>query len=203
MQCNNFLDLCNKRIKIIVFNLCEKRLVMAKNGDFGQIIAGCKKGRPECFSQLLELYSSRCYGYFYRLTGSPDTSDELLSELFVRLVEKIGSFKDGCFESWLFKIASNIFYDHLRDKHKQKKLIAGQADELGQETEGIKSSDDEQIDNMQIQLGRLDMDTRELIMLRFYSQASFKEIARMRDEPIGTTLSKLHRGLKKLRELME
>jgi hypothetical protein len=126
MQYNNFLDLCNKRIKITVLYLYKKRLAMAKNDDFDQIIAGCKKGMPECFSQLLDMYSSRCYGYFYRLTGSRDTSDELLSELFVKLVEKIGSFKDGCFESWLFKIASNIFYDHLRDKHKQKKLIAKQ-----------------------------------------------------------------------------
>ena len=40
-------------------------------------------------------------------------------------------------------------------------------------------------------------------MLRFYSQLSFKEIAAMRGEPIGTTLSKVHRGLRKLRELME
>ena len=40
-------------------------------------------------------------------------------------------------------------------------------------------------------------------MLRFYSQLSFKEIAQVRSEPIGTTLAKMHRGLKKLRLLME
>jgi DNA-directed RNA polymerase specialized sigma24 family protein len=40
-------------------------------------------------------------------------------------------------------------------------------------------------------------------MLRFYSELSFKEMAEMRGEPIGTTLAKVHRGLKKLRELME
>jgi RNA polymerase sigma-70 factor (ECF subfamily) len=56
---------------------------------------------------------------------------------------------------------------------------------------------------LQIQLDRLDKDTRELIMLRFYSDLSFKEIAEMRSEPIGTTLAKLHRGLKKLKEFME
>jgi RNA polymerase sigma-70 factor (ECF subfamily) len=56
---------------------------------------------------------------------------------------------------------------------------------------------------LQVQLDRLDAETRELIMLRFYSEASFKEMAAMRSEPIGTTLSKLHRGLKRLRELME
>ncbi|MGA2094130.1 MAG: sigma factor-like helix-turn-helix DNA-binding protein [Sedimentisphaerales bacterium] len=38
--------------------------------------------------------------------------------------------------------------------------------------------------------------------MRYYSQLSFKEIAELRGEPIGTTLSKVHRGLKRLRELM-
>jgi len=52
-------------------------------------------------------------------------------------------------------------------------------------------------------LSRLDADTRDLIVLRYYSELSFKEIAEMRSEPLGTALSKLHRGLKKLRELME
>ena len=64
-------------------------------------------------------------------------------------------------------------------------------------------STDDDVKRHETQLDRLDADTRELIILCFYSQASFKEIAAMRSEPIGTTLSKLHRGLKKLRELME
>ncbi len=61
----------------------------------------------------------------------------------------------------------------------------------------------ERLDRLQVHLSRLDPDTRDLIMLRFYSELSFKEIAEHRSEPIGTALSKLHRGLKKLRELME
>jgi RNA polymerase sigma-70 factor (ECF subfamily) len=54
-----------------------------------------------------------------------------------------------------------------------------------------------------MQLAKLDAGTRELIMLRFYSQMSMKEIAELRSEPIGTTLSKVHRGLKRLREMMK
>ena len=46
-------------------------------------------------------------------------------------------------------------------------------------------------------------DTAELITLRYYGQLSFKELAQLRNEPIGTTLSKVHRGVKKLREIME
>jgi RNA polymerase sigma-70 factor (ECF subfamily) len=177
---------------------------MAKNDDLARIISGCKSGNAESFSELVDIYSSRAYGYFCRLTGNRETSDDLLSELFVKLVGKIRSFKGGSFDGWLFKTASNLFYDYLRDKQQQKKLFDAQKSQFEpEEITYTKESDDERIDELQTQLGKLDTDTRELIMLRFYSEASFKEIAEMRSEPIGTTLSKLHRGLKKLQKLME
>ena len=176
---------------------------MAESVDLAQIIVGCRKGDSQCFSQLVDMYASRCYGYFYRLTGNNDISDELLSELFVKLVEKIATYKGGSFESWLFKIATNIFHDFLRSKQRRKKLLEVRKVRLEAEVTEYKKSGDEQIDKLQIQLKRLDTDTRELIMLRFYSQLSFKEIAKMRSEPIGTTLARLHRGLKKLRVIME
>ena len=137
------------------------------------------------------------------MTGNNDVSDELLSELFVKLIEKIHTYKGGSFEGWLFKVASNIFHDYLRSKQRRKKLLDTRRQQLESEVTEVKQSDGEQIDKLQIQLGRLDTDTRELIMLRFYSQLSFKEIAKMRSEPIGTTLAMLHRGLITLRASME
>jgi len=176
---------------------------MAKNDRLARIIAGCKDGCNESFSRLVDIYAHRCYGYFYRLTGNRQVSDDLLGRLFVKVVEKIASFKDGSFDCWLFKAASNVFYDYLRDKYRQQDLIEGYKKRLAVQSKDIKSSDSEVLDKLQDRLGRLDDDTRELILMRFYSQVSFKEIAQMRSEPIGTTLSKVHRGLKKLRELME
>ncbi|MBN1803837.1 MAG: RNA polymerase sigma factor [Sedimentisphaerales bacterium] len=175
---------------------------MANSNDLAQLINGCKNGDSRCFSQVIDRYASRCYGYFYRLTGNKDLSDELLSELFVKLVEKISSYKGGSFESWLFKIASNIFCDHLRSRQRRKKLSVSHKEYVELRIIEPKKSDNEQVDILQMHLDRMDTDTRELIMLRFYSQLSFKEIAEMRSEPIGTTLAKIHRGLKKLRELM-
>ena len=176
---------------------------MPESDHLAQIIIGCKKGDAGSFSQLVDIYASRCYGYFYRLTGRKDVSDDLLSELFVKLVEKINSYKGGCFESWLFTVASNVFHDYLREKQRQERLLNARKRQIESKVTEAKQRRNERIDKLQEQLGRLDADTRELIILRFYSQASFKEMAAMRFEPIGTTLSKLHRGLKKLRELME
>jgi RNA polymerase sigma factor (sigma-70 family) len=151
---------------------------MAENLDLARIIEGCKNGESQCFSQLVDLYSGRCYGYYYRVTGNNDISDELLSELFIKLVEKIATYRGGSFESWLFRIASNIFHDYLRTKQRRKKLLDAKKEQLETELTEEKQSDND-------------------------SQLSFKEIAEMRSEPIGTTLAKLHRGLKKIRELME
>jgi len=197
-----FPHFCNKIIPKAVF-IYVKTPKMTENDYLAKIIIGCKNGDAECFSKVVDIYARRCYGYFYRLIGNKDVSDELLSTLFVKLVEKIGSYKGGSFESWLFKIASNIFHDYLRTKQRQKKLLDERKKQLKLEITVPKQADSERFDKLQVQLGKLDADTRELIMLRFYSQLSFKEIAKTRSEPIGTTLSKLHRGLKKLRELME
>ncbi len=177
--------------------------MMAENEQLGQIINGCKNGKAESFSQLVDIYSSRLYGYFYRLSGNRDTSDELLSELFARIVERIDSYRGGNFTSWLFRVASNIFHDHLRDKQRQKKLIEGRKELLESQVHQSSDPRDERFDKLQEQLGKIDTETRELIIMRFYSQLSFKEIAEIRAEPIGTTLSKVHRAIKRLRELME
>jgi RNA polymerase sigma-70 factor, ECF subfamily len=176
---------------------------MAKSDDLARIIIGCQQGDELCFAQLVDAYSGRLYGYFYRLTGNNDISDELLSELYVKLVEKIGAYKGGTFEGWLFRVASNLFHDYLRSKQRQKKLIDTQKTQVEPEVCEDKRSENDRIDLLQKQLGRLDTDTKELIVLRFYSQLSFKEMAEIRSEPIGTTLAKMHRGLKKLRGLME
>jgi len=176
---------------------------MPDSSDLTRIINGCKNGNAECFSQIVDVYANRCYGYFYRLTGNKDVCDDLLSELFVKVVANISSYRGGTFESWLFRTASNVFYDHLRNKQRYKETLAVRKQWLESETAENKSPDDEQIDKLQMQLNKLDEDTKELITLHYYSQLTFREMSKMRSEPIGTTLSKLHRGLQKLRQMME
>jgi RNA polymerase sigma-70 factor (ECF subfamily) len=174
---------------------------MVDDAQLQKIVTDCQAGSENAFSRLVDIYATRCYGYFYRATGNSAVSNDLLSELFMKLVERIGSFKGGSFEKWLFTVASNIFRDYLRRQYRQKKLLKAKADELAIQPTP-KGVDTEISDQLQIQLAKLDPDIAELIVLRFYGQLSFKELAEIRSEPIGTTLSKVHRGLKKLRELM-
>ncbi|OHB53919.1 MAG: hypothetical protein A2Y07_00670 [Planctomycetes bacterium GWF2_50_10] len=167
-----------------------------------ELIERCKKQDEQAYCVLVDMYAKRCFGYFYRMTGKREISNDLLSELFMKLVTKIGSFKGGSFEQWLFTIASNVFYDHLRKQKRDAKLIEAQQKQIAGE-EYHKPKDDDRSDELAAHLSKLDEPTRELITLRFYSDMSFKEIAQSRGEPIGTVLSKVHRGLAKLRQYME
>lgn len=175
---------------------------MTEPQELEKLIQECKNGDAEAFNRLITLYSNRCYAYFFRLTGKTHVADELLSDLFLRLIKKIHSFQGGSFEKWLFTVASNLFKDYLRRHYRQKQLLEMKAGQLTQNSKE-ETQDLEVFDHLQVAIQKLDPETAELITLRYYSELSFKELASMRNEPIGTTLSKVHRGLKKLREMME
>jgi RNA polymerase sigma-70 factor, ECF subfamily len=165
------------------------------------LIDKCKAGQAGAFDQLIALYADRCFGFLYRLSGHRQTAEDLLSELFIKLVEKIGSWDGGSFDNWIFTIAGNLFKDYLRADYRRKKLVQEKAEQL--KTEESAGDRNDLDDKLQQALKRLEPEVAELIMMRFYADLSFKEMAERRNEPIGTTLCKMHRGLKKLREIME
>jgi RNA polymerase sigma-70 factor, ECF subfamily len=167
-----------------------------------EIVSRARSGSEDAFSELVNMYASRLFAYFYRLTGNRDDANELISELFIKMVEKIGSCRPQTFEPWLFKIASNLFTDYLRSKKRREKMISHIEEQVQSETDPPQN-DSFMTDKLTRQLQRLEPETAEIIIMRYYSQLSFEELAKLRNEPVGTVLSKVHRGLKKLRQLME
>ncbi len=175
---------------------------MSSLNDAAKLVKLCRQGEKDAFSQLVDSYSNRLFGYFYRLTGNRDDSDELLSELFLKIVEKIGTCRPETFDAWLFKMASNLFADYIRAKKRHEKMLNRATKEVQAEIQPD-PTDSLMTDKLTRQLQRLDAETAEIIVMRYYSCLSFEELAKIRNEPLGTCLSKVHRGLKRLRELME
>ena len=152
----------------------SNRTDMDKQDKLRQIVRQCQRGEQAGFDLLIDMYKNRCFGYFYRLTGDTHQSEDLLSELFVKLVRKIGLYKSGSFETWLFTMASNLFKDHLRRQYRQKKHFAAKAKELSE----IKPEPKNQMaDMLQEKLSQLNPEIAELLVARFYGQQSFKELS--------------------------
>ena len=127
----------------------------------------------------------------------------------MRLLENIGQYtEENRFEHWLFRIAANLVRDRYRRRARQNaawtKLAGGGAE---METPAAERPDEraqaaEEYDRLNQALEQLGETDRQIIMLRHYGGLSFKEIAEIYQMPIGTALSKVHRGLKQLREIL-
>ena len=188
---------------------------MQKPDQLANIIEQCRKGRPEAFNWLLDNYGQRLYAYFLRTTGSTHDAEDLLQEIFVRLIENIRAYQhQGRFEHWLFRIAANLARDRIRRLQRgPSNLSLDTTDpEKGNLTEQLRSTEpppdetlqlDELHDELQDALAQLPQLDREIIVMRHYSQMSFKDIASHFHMPIGTALAKVHRGLKRLRSIMQ
>jgi RNA polymerase sigma-70 factor (ECF subfamily) len=132
----------------------------------------------------------------------------------------IGQYQhEGRFDSWVFRIATNLLRDRLRRVKTSKSAglesaggTAGDEDEpdplvnyadnsADQPSEALQRA--ERIDRLQRAIGRLPEHEREVILMRHFSHMAFKEIAEVLDIPLGTALARGHRGLARLRELME
>jgi RNA polymerase sigma-70 factor (ECF subfamily) len=174
---------------------------MAPSEHTIELVSLARKGDKNAVSQLVDLYSRRLYGYLYRLTSNADDANELLSELFLKMYEKIGTCRPETFEAWLFRVAYNLFMDFLRAKKRHEKMMDSFQQDRREQTEEQKTGN-YMTDELTAALKMIEPDTAEIIVMRYYSQLSFQQIAELRNEPVNTLLSKVHRGLKKLKEVM-
>ncbi len=177
-------------------------------------IARAKRGEPAAYEALLAEYGPRLYGYFLRTTGHHHDAEDLLAELSLRVVRTLERYDErGRLEPWLFRIAANLVRDRIR-RRKTRGLLVSLASE---DSDGGSLADRIPADGpavgtaMRIEeaghrvrqaLAKLDDGTREMILLRHFGELSYKEIAAMCGCPTGTVLAKVHRGLKKLRDLL-
>lgn len=173
---------------------------MDTDKQLNDIVKLCKNGSQQGFSDLVNLYSKRIYNYFLRLSNSCHISEDLTSQVFCKVLQNIKKFKNDNFDAWIFRIASNCFTDYLREKQKHQKYLDKQAPLLSEcENQILQAQVNENRALIQVELDKLDQETRDLIVLRFYSDLGFKEIAEIKKMPIGTVLSKIHRAIKQMK----
>lgn len=179
-----------------------------------------QRGDPAAYERLVDRFGGRVYGFLYRMTGSRQDAEDLLQEVFVRVVRTIADYQhDGRFEAWLFRIAANLVRDRIRRIKRAPKIISDAAVSSGSEEETGGSSPGgmgastgpasaalesrEDLEALNAALATLPEPEREVIMLRHFSELSFKDIAIALNCPLGTALARAHRGLGHLRNLMQ
>jgi RNA polymerase sigma-70 factor, ECF subfamily len=178
-----------------------------------EVVERAKKD-SQAFGELYEHYYSPIFGYVLRRTASLETSQDITSEVFFKALHNLGKFqwRDVPFSSWLYRIANNEIADHYRRNTQQsasfKKALdcsAGQETTVEEELIEAESELKKHEDFLKIQanISKLSIKYQEVITLRFFENKQLNEISSILGKREGTIKSLLHRGLIKLRELME
>ena len=173
-----------------------------------EIVARVLKGDRKAYALLVEEYKTLIYNLALRMTGNLEDAGDLAQETFVRAFQHLQRFDpDKKFFTWLYTISLNIIRNHLRKKRKVaaeyepgSAHLAGPAnDRENPEQLFIRNQEADVLDAC---LQKLPVDLREAIILRFYLELSFEEVAAIAGASVSAVKMRVYRGLTRLKQLM-
>ncbi len=168
-----------------------------------QLMNEVRTGRVEKLAVLFERHHVRLFNFLFRLTGNRNVSEDLVQEVFCRILKYRSTFKGtSSFLVWMYQIARNAHIDFLRKK-KDALPLDDQWDEAASRelTPLEKTEQAHDIALVQEALSRLPLKKREILILSRYQNLKYREIAELMDCHIGTIKAHVHRAIKDLRKI--
>lgn len=156
------------------------------------------------------------YGAALRMTRNPADAQDLVQDAYMKAYQAFGSFKEGTnLKAWMYRILTNTYINSYRKA--QRRPTESSADEMtdwrlaetakhdsvgleSAEVEALKNIPDKRIQDALMSLGE---DYRMVVYYADVEGLAYKEIAEIMDTPIGTVMSRLHRGRKQLRSKLK
>ena len=156
------------------------------------------------------------YGAAVRMTRNPADAQDLVQDAYMKAYQAFGSFKEGTnLKAWMYRILTNTYINSYRKA--QRRPTESSADEMtdwqlaetakhdsvgleSAEVEALKNIPDKRIQDALMSLGE---DYRMVVYYADVEGLAYKEIAEIMDTPIGTVMSRLHRGRKQLRSTLK
>lgn len=170
-------------------------------------------GDQHAISQLIERHSRRVRDYIQMMVKDGDVADDIFQETFIKAVRVIdeGRYTDnGRFLSWILRIAHNQVIDHFRAQKQNRQLNEAEAgyDVLGTLRLAERTVEDEIVceqiaSDVRRMVELLPDEQREVVMMRYYSGLSFKEIAEQTGVSINTALGRMRYALINLRKMIK
>jgi RNA polymerase sigma factor (sigma-70 family) len=161
------------------------------------VMLAVRGGDTHRLAVLFERYHARLFDFFCRLNGNPAASEDLVQEAFFRILKYRDTYQEGHrFRTWMYQIARNVRLQH----HRKNPAVEPVQDNRSLLPPDRLQNDDE-ARLLQCALLKLPEETRELLVLAWLQEMPYAEIADLLGVQVGVVKVRVHRGLKRLREL--
>ena len=163
-----------------------------------EILELVKKGNREAYGEIVKKYMKSAYYITLGFVHNHQDALDLSQEAFIKAFRKIKRFDtEKAFFPWFYKLMKNLCLDYLRKKKKRSEVPL----------EGTEAFQDER-QNAEIRealgkaIAKLPFEQREVIILRYFQQLSYRELSEMTGKPIGSVMSSLYYAKRKLKEIV-
>mgnify|MGYP005839613201 CR=1 FL=1 len=160
-------------------------------------------GERKAFGILVDRHLKSVYAVVVRIVCDATTSQDLTQDVFLRAFERLYLFDmNHPFRNWLLKIATNTALNQLRARRRERILQLRMAECQRDHANESPGGEAPGPHDWQYWLGQLDEPQRAAIVLFHFHEMPYAEIAEVLEMPLNTVRTLLHRGRRRLRELM-